>query len=487
MKRLAVGAAGVLVGLVPIALSRDSTAIRVALALLVVAALALVSLVNPRMGILLTLCFLPFLALIRRLLIPVAGWTSYDPLLLVAPVSAALLLFRVFIVEKRRLAADGVSRAVLVVMVLAVLQVVNPAGGGIGAGATGLLFIAAPLAWFFVGRELADARLFSTLVGGVVFIAVGIAVYGLWQSLVGLASWDSAWVDLNGYSSLSVLGTTRAFGTFSSGAEYAFYLAVALVIGVVIALRGRPIALVVTPLLACAILLESSRTIIFVILLAVVGVVSLRTGSKVRTAAALGMSIALAAATIYLFGPQLTRFAEQSGSPLIAHQVQGLMNPFDASQSTFQLHQQLVANGFLGSLAHPLGFGTASTNLAGQKSGSTTASSEVDFIDAFTSLGVVGGAAFVGIVLLTLWRSASLGLSKRNLTALAAAAVLVVTFGQWLNGGYYALAPLVWLVVGWTNKEWLNAHRRATSAAIASASIEKPIHSRQRQPAGWFA
>ena len=487
LRRLSVVPAGVLIGLVPIVLSRNPAWIRMAFALLIVAALALVSLVNPRLSIVLTLCLLPFLAMIRRVLIPVAGWTSYDPLLLLAPVLAASLLYRVFIVEKRRLAADWVSGAVVVVMVLAIIQVVNPEGGGIAAGATGLLFIAAPLAWFFVGRELADEQLVRRLLAGVVFIAAGIAIYGLWQSLVGLLPWDSAWVDLNGYTSLNVFGATRAFGTFSSGAEYAFFLAIALVISVVMALRGRPIALIFTPVLACAIFLESSRTIIFVILLTLVGVIGLRTGSRVRAVLALGLFIVLAVSTIRVFGPQLTAIARQTGSPLILHQVQGLMNPFDASQSTLQLHQQLVTNGFLGSLAHPLGFGTASTNLAGQKAGATTNSAEVDYIDAFVSLGLIGGAAFLTIVLLSLWRSASLGLSKRSLTALGAAAILVVTFGQWLNGGYYALSPVVWLVVGWTNKEWLAAHRRAPSIPLSATSVERLIGSQPRQAAGWFA
>ncbi len=487
MRRLSVGIAGVIVGLVPVVVSRDPAAIRLALALLVVGCLALASVANPQIGILMTVWFLPFIALIRRLLIGVAGWTSYDPLLLVAPVLAALLLYRVFIVEKRPLAADWVSRGVLVVMVLAIIQLVNPAGGGIAAGATGLLFIAAPLAWFFVGRELANKQLITRLVTGTFVTAVGVAVYGLWQTFVGFTAWDSAWVDLNGYVALNVNGTTRAFGTFSSGAEYAFFLAVALVISVVIAMRGRPLALIFTPLLAAAIFLESSRTIVFVILLAVVGVISLRTGSKVRSAMAVGVFVVLAAITIGFFGPRLTTLAEQSGNPLIAHQIAGLMNPFDASQSTLQLHQQLVANGFLGSLAHPLGFGTASTNLAGQKAGSSATSSEVDIIDAFISLGVIGGATFLLIVLASLWRGASLGLSRRDFSSLAAVAVLVVTFGQWLNGGYYAVAPLVWLVVGWTNQAWLAEHKPETPRSAGVGSAEARFEARQRQAAGWFA
>src|SRR5215203_1850646 len=46
----------------------------------------------PRAAALMTLFFLPFLALIRRLLIADSGFTSSDPLLLVGPLVALFLL-----------------------------------------------------------------------------------------------------------------------------------------------------------------------------------------------------------------------------------------------------------------------------------------------------------------------------------------------------------------------------------------------------------
>lgn len=483
LKGVFVALGGVVVGVVPIVLTHNPAAIRLAVAVAIVVCVVSVSLVDLRLALLLTLWFLPFLALIRRLLIPIAGWSSYDPLLLVAPAVAAVLLYQLFIVQKRRLTPEWVSRAVLVLMLVAIIQVVNPAGGGLAAGATGLLFIAAPLAWFFVGRELADRRLVARLLVGVAVIAVGIAGYGLWQNLVGLPVWDSIWVDLNGYAALSVFGTTRAFGTFSSGAEYAIFLAGALVIAVAMALRGRAFALLFIPVLAVAVFLESSRTIVFVILVAVVGVVGLRTGSKALTGAGLGLIAVLVLGVINIYGSQLTATAEQSGNPFVAHQVAGLMNPFNASQSTLLIHEQLVANGVLGTLAHPIGFGTSATNLAGQKLGSGTNSAEVDVIDAFISLGIIGGTAFLAIVFLTLWRSITLGIARRDLSALAATALLIITFGQWLNGGYYALAPLVWTLVGWTTKESLA--EKPVPSVTSSATAKTLSRGRQFPATGW--
>jgi hypothetical protein len=486
LSRLAIGIAGISIGLVPIALAQHPILIRVTAATLIFGLLAVISAQSPRLAIVLVLWFLPFLAFLRRLLIPVAGWTSFDALLLVAPVVAVFLLYRVFILQKRPLAPDLASKFVLILIILAIVQVINPRGGGLAAGATGLLFVAAPLGWFFLGRELADRRLIGAVLTGNVILAVGIAGYGLWQTLVGLLPWDSAWTDLNGYAALSVYGATRAFGTFSSGAEYAFFLAVALVTAIVMALHRRAWALLAVPILAWAIFLESSRAIIFVLLLCVAALLGMRTGRKTVSAVAIGLAATVAVGTIHFLGPQLTTAAQQSGSPFVAHQVAGLMNPFDSTQSTLALHQQLVSNGFLGSLADPLGAGTASTNLAGQKVSGSSNSAEMDLINVFVSLGVFGGIAFTAVIILTLWRGASRALSTLGMVELAGIGILMVTFGQWLNGGFYAVAPLVWVLVGWTNREWLARRQVRERLEVSTVPPEPRAVVRSSGAAGWL-
>jgi hypothetical protein len=483
---LAIGIAGIMIGLVPIAVAQNPILIRVAVAALIIGLFVLISVQSPRLAILLVLWFLPLLAFLRRLLIPVGGWTSYDALLLVAPIVAVFLLYRVFILQRRPLAPDLASKAVLILIVLAIVQVINPRGGGLTAGATGLLFVAAPLGWFFLGRELADRRFMGTVVMGNVILAVGIAGYGLWQTLVGLLPWDAAWTDLNGYAALSVFGATRAFGTFSSGAEYAFFLGIALVTAIVLALHGRAWALLAVPILGWAIFLESSRAIIFVLLLGIAALLGIRTGRKAVATLAIGMAATVAVGTIHFFGPQLTAAAQQTGSPFVAHQVAGLMNPFDSTQSTLALHQQLVANGFLGSLADPLGAGTASTNLAGQKVSGSSNSTEMDLINVFVSLGVFGGIAFTVVIVLTLWRGADRALSTLGMVELAAIGILMVTFGQWLNGGFYAVAPLLWVLVGWTNREWLARRRVGEGLSVSTVPAEARVAVRSSGTAGWL-
>jgi hypothetical protein len=42
---------------------------------------------------------------------------------------------------------------------------------------------------------------------------------------------------------------------------------------------------------------------------------------------------------------------------------------------------------------------------------------------------------------------------RRDALSAAVLGVLIVCLGSWLNGGYYALSPLVWLLIGWIARE----------------------------------
>ena len=125
----------------------------------------------PRVAVYLALIFLPFLALTGRLLIEETPWTSYDPLLLVCPVAALLLLCRWSVGAPRPVANDTLSTLVLALLVVVVLETVNPYDPSPVAGLTGMLFVGVPVIWFFVGREIADRALVSALIYSVIVIA----------------------------------------------------------------------------------------------------------------------------------------------------------------------------------------------------------------------------------------------------------------------------------------------------------------------------
>ncbi len=77
-----------------------------------------------------------------------------------------------------------------------------------------------------------------------------------------------------------------------------------------------------------------------------------------------------------------------------------------------------------------------------------SASTEVDVSNVFVSLGTFGGLAYLALVLLVLHAALRLAVERRDAVSLAALGTLVVVFGQWLNGGFWSVAPLVWLTAG---------------------------------------
>ena len=216
----------------------------------------------PRVAVVATLTLLPYLAVSRRLLLEFTPWKSTDPMLLLAPTVLALVLVRLFIIERRSLGGDRVSKLMLLLLGLTFLEAFNPRGGGLAGGVAALLFTAVPLLWFFAGRELGTRRSLRILFVTLVVSASLIAVYGLVQTWDGLPSWDQMWVNQSGYAALSVGTVTRAFGTFSSAAEYASFLGIAIVTAVAFALDRRPYLLPAVPLLAVALFYESGRAIV---------------------------------------------------------------------------------------------------------------------------------------------------------------------------------------------------------------------------------
>ncbi len=436
---------------------------RLLFAVAVGAALVASSLRWPATGMVLTLvAFLPFMALIRRLLIAPAGWSSYDPLLLVGPVAAAALLARVFLVERRPLVTDRLSRLVLGLLLLTLVEVVNPFGSGLTAGLGGLLFLAIPVLWFLIGRDLMSRWNARVVLRGAVFVSVVVACYGLWQSQVGLPTWDRSWVSIAGYSSLNLGGNTlRSFGTLSSSAEYASYLQVGLAVSLALLAHRRWAYALAAPILLVALFLDSTRGAMVSLVVVVIVLISLRQPTTRRALLAILAGLLVAVGTQTLLAGRLAATAAHSTNRAVSHQLGGLSNPFNPKQSTLLIHAQLVVSGFQAGVSNPVGHGTGSTNLAGAKFGSASAAasspqnSELDISNAFISSGLVGGLLYLTVVILALRRAVCAYRRTEDPIVLAATLVLVSGLGQWLTGGQYAVAPLMWTLIGWTSTEFL--------------------------------
>jgi hypothetical protein len=428
--------------------------LRLCFYLTIVMVLAAITLMRPRAGVVATMGFLFILALLRRVLIDSAGWSSLDPLLLVGPTIVAVLAVQLFVIQRRPVAPDRLSVLVLLVLGLSIVEIANPTGASVGANVAALLFVAVPLAWFFVGRELAEARLTNALLMLLLVLSVAIGAYGLWQTQVGLPSWDRSWVDINGYSSLNIGDRIRSFGTFSSSAEYALFLASGLAVAVAFMLQGKPEAVLAVPPLALALFFASARGALISGVVAVVVVAALRTRKAVAGAMVMIAGLVVTGALLFALGGSLGG----SANSLVAHQAGGLADPLDPSSSTLGVHAKLVVDGLLYSIHHPLGGGTGAANIGGTDN--SVRGTEIDVTNAFINLGVLGGllyAVTVGTALLLAVR----GYLSGSSALLPITGVLIAGLGQWLTGGHYALSPFTWLLIG------------AVAAAAGSAARDR--------------
>jgi hypothetical protein len=423
--------------------------VRLPLALAFGFALAMVTLARPAAGVLAAVGYLVLLAFLRRLLIPATGWWQTDPLLLVGPFVAALLIVKLFVLERRPVAPDRLSKLVLVFLLVSIVEVANPAGGGPGVGIVGLLYAAVPLLWFFIGRELLEDASVERVLQLVVGLGLVVAAYGLVQTEFGQPSWDREWVNLDGYDALHVGDVVRPFGTFSSSAEYALFVGTAFVVAVALTLRGRALALLALPPLAVALFLASARAALITAAFAAIVLMGLRTLRPWRALAVILVAAALAFAALEVFGSSLSSGAG-SGNQLVSHQLGGITDPLDPNSSTLLVHFAIVIDGVKWSIHHPLGQGTASTNVGGVSRGSgdhAAGSTEVDVSNAFVAFGPAGGLLYLAIIVMVLFRAARCYFAGRPIM-LPIIGVLVVGLGQWLIGGHYALAPVTWLLIG---------------------------------------
>lgn len=429
--------------------------LRVAIAAAMVLCLLAVFDADQRAGLIAIVAWTCVLALTRRVLILQVGWTTNDALLLVAPAVLAVLTVRMFVFERRRLAADPLSYAVLVFIALTVVASVNPRNGSLAVGLGGLLFMGVPLFWFFVGREYVDRRSARALLGALVALASAAAAYGFFQSLVVLPSWDRAWVDIAGYGALFLEGNTpNTFGTFASTAEYTLFVGVGVVAAVALAVHGRVAPLVTLPLLLPALFLSSARASFVFVVLAVLLMLAIRFLPPRVVPFAVLFALAVIA---FGSGPLMNAAqsgAESTSNSRVEYQLSGLGDPLNREHSTVTLHAELLWDGVRTGMADPVGRGSGVTNNAirrfgpGGENAAGFSNTEIDVSNAFVSLGLFGGIAFVVLTIIAFTASVKAYIRDRDAVTLAIFGVLVATFGNWLSGGHYAVTPVIWILLG---------------------------------------
>lgn len=422
--------------------------------------LIVLAITRPRLAIFAALAYLAVLGDLRRLVMWSAGQVRSDPLLLVGPAVAAVLAATA-LMGRRLCIRTPVSRLVMALMVLMAVQVLNPLQGGIFVGVAGAIFHLVPLLWFWIGQAWGSDEMTESLLHRLVVpIATAASLLGIWQVFNGFLPYEQHWIDQAGYAALNIQGRIRPFSFFTSAAEFAHYAAIAsLVLGAAILRRAPRLAVVLLPLLAAAVFLQGSRSVVVMAALAAAVMWAVNGRDRRAWLGRMGLAVAVAAGgLVFVLAQAQDSSLPVDVQPLVDHQVRGLMNPLDHQQSTAQVHWQLMVDGFRRGIANPLGYGLGATTLAASKQGSG-GSSEVDVSNTFISLGPVGGVLYLLVIYRVLRAAAGRCRGSRCAVTLALLGILVMEMGQWLNGGQYATAALVWFCIGSVDRNSLEEAR----------------------------
>ena len=404
--------------------------------------------------------WLAALGLVRRLVSEVGVPNRIDPLLLVGPVGLGLIALW----SLRRTDVDsrtGLAKAVTVLTLLILLGSVNPRGGSLFGGVAGLLFVLVPTFGYWIGRGI-DERTLGWTFKVIAVLALGAAAYGLAQTISGFPSWDRHWIDQVSFASLNVGGVIRPFASFSSAQEYAGYLAVGAVIWVGAAFRARYLVLSVLALslLIPALVLESSRGAIVLLVVAIGAMLGAWRRLPLLLAAGIGVLLLFGLAFgLRSYGP--STFSSTTSGQLISHDVAGLSDPLNPQTSTVGVHLSLVVNGVKSAFSDPVGRGIGAVTIAGRTFGGVTAGTEADPSNMAVGLGLPGLIAYLFVLVLGVRVVYRVACARRDPVALIALGIVAVTTLQWFNGGLYAIAFLPWLAMGWAD--------RVNAAAVSRA------------------
>ena len=423
-----------------------------------------ISRTNKALSAILTIGYLFIMGDVRRIVALLAPQPAFDPLLLIGPVVGLVLALPAL--ARLRL-KDGLSKAMLALLVVMALQIFNPTQGSLSVGLSGAFFYIVPVLWFWVGRSLASPELIERLLYRVLTpLAVAAAALGLCQTFIGFLPYQQAWIDLASrvYTSLYVGASVRPFGFSISAAEYATLLVFGTLIVFAALFAGKRSYILLSPLLITSLVLASGRGVIVKTVFTLVVVWMVRKGQKLNPFTLAGI-VVFGVLSLAGLSYVASRYAPPEESPrahttaaqaALSHQLGGLGHPFDKKYSTAGLHSAMALGALTQGISHPLGFGLGSTTFAGQKLDSNSSksadfaqgSSEVDLSDMFTALGVIGGIIYLVVAGLVLREVVGYVQTTPRAIGLPVLALVVSTVGGWLVGGQYSTSALLFFLFG---------------------------------------
>jgi hypothetical protein len=439
--------------------------IRIIVALVVMGVLAVPAIERPRAAIFGLFVLLPFLGTLRHMFLASTGTVKLDPLLLVTSAVAFTVFISLILNHEMDFSGTPLSGIVFLLLVVGVLQVFNPGqaptySNSLLVGFTGIMINLIPIAFFFIARSIADPEMTHKVVRLVLVVGAIACAYGLFQVFFGFRAFEKTWLATQGYNALQVGQTTRPFSIFNNAAEYAAYAHYAFVAAFATLLFAprtkRTLMLIAVTLVAYSGFLIGSRGFSVKVGLAVIVLLAARARNRLLAA---GVVIACVGAFVFwsatTSSTQTIQSQKAGASQLIEQQVRALVDPFNKEKSTLPIHFEAATTGILYAVTHqPFGLGTGVATTAGSKFGGLQAGTELDIGDSFLSLGIAGGLLYLAAIAVALFELSRVRRALPGPVWIGIWVMALTSVGAWLNGGLYAITPLVWFLIGAADGEY---------------------------------
>jgi hypothetical protein len=415
-----------------------------ALAAALVVSTVVFSILRPRVAVPVIIGYLAISSGARRFLDYHYGdLGALDPLLVVAPAAAGSMAYLAARSHEAR-PRTALGTAVLILFVIAIFGAFNPLQGSLAVGIVGFAFFGVPLLWFWVGRHFVDDTTLGWVLRMVGVAAVATGVYGIVQSAGWLFPWDESWAATVEFASLRINGEIKPFSTFASPGEFARYMSMGLLIWLVGSrwttspVSQRLIVGASFSVLAVALVVPSVRIAMLLTALGLGAVLAARRRLPIVRAVWLAMFGVVVLVAV--------------ANAMIDRQIAGLADPIAGESTTFDKRTALFTGSLSAMVTNPLGEGTGITTLAATQFGTRPRNAETDVGDVAYSWGIPGVLTYVTVIVLGLRTSYMLAVRRQDWLSFGVLAVLFAAGIQWINGGLYAIAPVVWLCLGWADR-----------------------------------
>lgn len=400
--------------------------------------------------------YLSLMGFFRRALIPIADWSGFDPLLAIGPGLTGVVALMIFWENKKQniVIQEKPDILMVVLFMMSCLHIFNPLSGSPLTGLISTIYIMVPWLWYFIAFYRIKEKDIKTVFTIIEVMGTVIALYGIYQTFYGLLSFEMKWVEISGYSALYLAEhTIRAIGTFPSAQEYVYFTMIAFMISSIrfIFDKNKLIHLPIIVITLSSIFFASSRTIIFLMVIAIILAVTITRKNLVGKINAIVLS-ALTILAIWLCLPLINPAWFGTAGPAVDHMLSGLIDPLSEDDTGIG-HVERFVDGVVAIVTNPIGNGIASiTNAASKLSPSTGMTTEIDISNMIVGIGV-GGIIYFIVICTTILKTIQLVILEKKVEWIVTLAILVGGLGQWINGGFYLCSIIVWVLVGWIHKE----------------------------------